>query len=242
MINISRNQNSPLALEIPEIKDYIINYINYSNDPDNYSKPKKPVSYRSSDLLEAFDRDFHSKCYLTEQKFANSWFMDIEHFIPQNEQGELIYEWSNLFPAEHYTNMIKPRSTPLGGYFDPCCENDDVENDIVYNLSVHGNDPSFTPRYANIPKAQNTCNLLNRLHNGHDYNTEKATESLRHAIHKKYIEILHKVIEYKSNPDGSQEKFQALKELKDLVSRKSSFTMLCRSIPALKFVTEDIFD
>lgn len=242
MINIERNAVAPASLNTDEIRDYINAAIQYLNDPDNLPKPEKPVPYRNSDLLEAFDRDFFSKCYLTEQKFPNSWIMDIEHFIPQNERPDLVYDWGNLFPAEHYTNMIKPRRTPVGGYLDPCDPNEDVEQEIVYCLSVYGTDPDFYPRNNMNTKAINTCNLLKRVHNGHDDNSKNGTAALRHAIHKKYIEILNKIIEYQRHQPGTQDKIQAFRELRDLLSRHSSFTMLCRSIPAVLHLNEDLFD
>jgi len=241
MINIRRN-DPPQSLNTQEIRDYIDFAVQYLKDPENIPKPDKPAAYRNSDLLEAFDRDFFSKCYLTEQKFQNSWQMDIEHFIPQNERPDLVYEWTNLFPAEHYTNMIKPRKTPNGGYLDPCDPNDDVENEIIYTLSAHGFDPDFFAKNINNNKLVNTCELLKRVHNGHNYHTRKATESLRHAIHKKYVEILNKIIEYQQYPHNSRKKNQCLRELRDYFSRQSSFTMLCRSIPALSAIKANLFD
>jgi hypothetical protein len=242
MINIERSENSPESLNTIEIRDYINSAVQHLKAPQNFPKPDKPGPYRNSDLLEAFDCDFFSKCYLTEQKFQNSWIMDIEHFVPQSERSDLVYEWNNLFPAEHYTNMIKPRITPNGGYLNPCEPNEDVEKEILYSLSVHGFDPKFTPNDSHNLKAVNTCKLLNRVHNGHNADTFKATETLRHAIHKKYVEILNKIIEFQSHPDGSQQKYQALRELQDHLSRRSSFTMLSRSIPALNLINEDLFD
>ena len=242
MINIERTAEAPKYLNAPEIKDYVDRVIQHKNDPEKFPNPPKPVSYRNNDLLEAFDRDFFSKCYLTEEKFPNSWIMDVDHFIPQSERPDLVYEWTNLFPAIHHANMTKPRKTPEGGYLNPCDPNDDVETEIIYSLSVLGFDPAFTSRHnANI-KAKNTCSLLDRVHNGHNYETKKVTETLRHAIQKKYVDILNKIIEYQASPEGSQKRFQALKELRDHVSRKSSFTMLCRSIPAINVIKEDLFD
>ena len=232
----------PKSLDTKEIRDYIDLAVRYLNNPNRFPKPDKPVSYRSSDLLKAFDRDFFSKCYLTEQMFPNSWIMDIEHFIPQSERPDLIYEWNNLFPADHNANMLKPRKTPNGGYLNPCDPNDDVENEIVYTLSAYGDVPDFIAKDKNNIKAVNTCNLLKKLHNGHDYNTRQSTKALRHAIQKKYINILKKIIEYQQYPQKSQQKFQALRELRDFLSRQSSFTMLCRSIPAVLLIREELFD
>jgi hypothetical protein len=242
MINCNREPDIPTSLNTAEIKQYIIDAVAYLADSENIPKPEKPTSYRNSDLLEAFDRVFHSKCYLTEQRFVNSYTMDIEHFVPQSERPDLVYEWTNLFPAEHYSNMIKPRKTPEGGYLNPCDTEDDVENDVLYSLSALGENPYFEAVDPTNVKAVNTANLLNRIHNGHDENTQRATKQLRHAIHKKYIEILNKICEWKDFAEGSVEKFQAKRELKDMLSRKSSYTMLCRAMPAVRRLPEDFFD
>lgn len=242
MVNVQREVAIPAALSTPEIQSYINDAIQYLLNPNGQQKPEKPASYRSSDLLEAFDRCFSSKCYLTEMKFANSWIMDIEHFVPQNERPDLVYSWTNLFPCEHYSNMIKPRITPAGGYLNPCDPNDDVEVEIRYSLSVYGEEPYFEARDGQNLKAINTANLLQRVHNGHDLNTSKGTAELRHAIHKKYIQILNKIVEWQHHPDGSDQKFQAARELKDLLSRRSSFTMLVRSIPAVRLLPPEFLD
>lgn len=241
MINIVRDPQVPNSLNSQAIKDYINDAIQYLNNPIG-KKPKKPKTYRNSDLLQAFDRDFYSKCYLTEQQCPNSWTFDIEHLIPQNERGDLVYEWTNLFPADHNANMIKPRKTPIDGYLNPCNPNENVENEIVYTLSPFGEEPRFEALNPQNQKAVNTCNLLDRVHNGHDSNTKKTMEGLRVAIQKKYIEILKKIIDWQRHPEGSQEKFQAKRDLKDLLSRKSSFTMLCRSIPAVRLLPSDFLD
>ncbi|MCL2073575.1 MAG: hypothetical protein FWH18_06630 [Marinilabiliaceae bacterium] len=242
MINIERSPEAPKYLNTQEIKDYVDRAIQFKNDRENFPIPKKPTSYRDNDLLKAFDRDFFSKCYLTEEKFPNSWIMDVDHFIPQSERPDLVYEWSNLFPAQHHANMMKPRKTPDGGYLNPCDPNDDVENEIIYSLSVRGFNPTFTARNHNNIKAKNTCSLLDRIHNGHNYDTQKLTETLRHTISKKYDIILKKINEYKGTPENSQERIQVLRELRDHLSRKSSFTMLCRSMPAVSLIKEELFD
>lgn len=194
--------------------------------------------------MEAFDRDFFSKCYLTEQKYANSWIMDIDHFIPQNERPDLVYEWANLFPVNHYANMIKPRKTPAGGYLNPSIEEDDVESDILYSFSsVYGEDPFFEPADAANQKAVNTCKLLDRLHNGHDTNTQKATINLRSVIHKRYKEIQNKIAQWRNVEKGSSEEVKIRIELKRLLSRKASFSMLMRSMVAVKvYLPADFLD
>lgn len=243
MINVTRQAESPTSLQTEEIKNYISDLANYIADPKVHAKPTQPPNYRNSDLLDAFDRCFYSKCYLTELKFTNSYSMDIEHFVGQSENALLRYEWTNLFPADHASNMMKPRTTPVGGYLNPCDPNDDVEIEILYSLSAYGETPSFDRRNAANVKALNTANLLNRIHNGHDNNTRNSTATLRHAIHTKYIEVLNKIIEWQAQADGTQLKNQYTRELKDMLSRKSSFTMLIRSMPAvILYVPADFLD
>ena len=64
MINYLRT-GEPLSLQTPEIRDFIVRAVNYLDDPTVNEKPTKPADYRNSDLLEAFDEQFFSKCYLT---------------------------------------------------------------------------------------------------------------------------------------------------------------------------------
>lgn len=243
MINFTREALIPDSLNSPEIQQYILDIQNHLLDPDGVAKPKVPGSYRNSDLLTAFNRCFYSKCYLTEQWFPNSWNMDVEHFVSQNEDPTKRYEWTNLYPAEHRANTMKPRETPIGGYLDPCNPTDDVENEIMYSLSTMGQIPNFDARENHNLKAQNTANLLKILHNGHNENTAFATAGLRHEIHKKYDHILHLIINWLKSPEGSVIKHQYERELKLQLSRKSSFTMLMRSMVAvLNNVPTDFFD
>lgn len=233
MINIDRVTESPTSLESPVIQQFINDIQAHLNDSENVPKPEVPGTYRTSDLIEAFDRCFHSKCYLTEQWFPNSWCMDVEHFISQDEDPSKRYEWSNLFPAEHRANKMKPRLTPAGGYLNPCEPDDDVESEIKYSLSAMGQTPCFKARNPANIKAVNTSSLLNRLHNGHDDNTKLATASLRYEIQKKYDHILNLMIQWLGSPDGSNIKHQYEMELKLHLSRRSSFTLLLRSMIAV---------
>ncbi|SHN40452.1 hypothetical protein SAMN05216311_11220 [Chitinophaga sp. CF418] len=232
MINVQREAAIPTALNTPEIRQYIAEIQAHIANPTVASRPTEPGSYRSSDLLQAFDRCFHSKCYLTEQKFPNSWCMDIEHFVSQSVDPAKRYEWTNLYPAEHRANKMKPRTTPAGGYLDPCDAADDVETEILYSLDTMGDNPQFTPRDTTNVKAVNTCDLLNKLHNGHNDETVHATAGLRFEIRKKYMHILDLLIKWlaSSNPVL---KHQYEMELKMHLSRKASFTMLCRAMVAV---------
>ncbi len=249
MINIERGQ-APSSLNSPAIRQYLDELLIFQNlsseEQEQTVKPSCPA-YRHSDLVEAFDRDFYSKCYLTESLFVNSYPMDIEHFKSKalNHSPELRYEWTNLYPADHNANNAKPRTEPVGGYLDPCNPEDDVETEILYSLDFGPPQKIyFGTRDASNVKAVNTSLLLSKIHNGSDYESIKKTDTLRQLVFKKKEEVLETIIEWKVAKDEKniQLIFEKESKLKTLLSRKSSFTMLIRSIPAVKISAKEFFD
>ncbi|OJW75669.1 hypothetical protein [Spirosoma sp. 48-14] len=250
MINIVRSPQAPKSLDNAGIRKYLDELEAYKNDqqlpPEQQTlkKPKCHESYRNTDLFEAFDDCFFKKCYLTEEAFFTSWAMDVEHFVPQNEKPELKYIWSNLYPASHDANMMKPRNTPDGGYLNPCEPIDDVENDLLYFFDYENDAVHFEAVDPSNKKATNTAKLLQKLHNGDSEETHRKTAELRNAIHKRFIRILELIIEWRQAREVSERhaEFEAARKLKALLSRKASFTMLMRSIKAVRDLPSEFFD
>lgn len=237
MINVIRGE-IPKSLQSPQIQEYINQVIEYQSlsveEQHKTPPPKCTIDYRSEDLFEAFDRDFFAKCYLTEKRYENSWAMDVEHFKAKAfaQHPELKYEWTNLYPADHDANMLKPRKDPEGGYLDPCAQEDDVEKEILYT-ALFGGETAFKAQDSNNLKAVNTAQLLDKIHNGSDEASKKKTATLRQLIAKKEHDILNTIIEWQG-ASGEQDKFDAETRLKKLLSRRSSFTMLMRSLKAVR--------
>jgi len=121
---------------------------------------------------------------------------------------------------------------PEGGYLDPCDENDDVEHEILYALSMDGEMPAFEARDKSNQKAVNTAKLLEPLHNGQGAEAHQNTKYLRNLIRKKYTDTLNATIEWQGI-DG-QDKFQAETELRKLLSCRGFFTSLIRPVPAVR--------
>lgn len=247
MINITRGK-SPNSLDNPDIKTYLEKVAAYNNlsedDRKTTLQPKGGISYRNSDVLEAFDRDFHSKCYLTEQKFLNSWAMDIEHFRSKafGQFPELKYEWTNLYPCSHDANMSKPRIEPIEGYLDPCNSNDDVEKEIIYTLGFNGESNFDVLNLAN-KKSINTLNLLDKIHNGSDFDSKQKTATLRYYINKKSDEVKDLIMEWLNVKGNLEDEIRASRKIKNILSRKSDFTMLLRSLSCVKkYVPNDFLD
>lgn len=250
MINIVRSPQAPQSLNNEGIKSYLDELEAYKDDQllpseqQTLAKPKCREAYRNADLFEAFDNCFLKKCYLTEQAYFTSWSMDVEHFIPQNERPDLKYEWTNLYPASHDANMMKPRNTPVGGYLDPCNPDDNVEQDLLYFLDFENDAVHFEATDAANIKAVNTANLLQKLHNGDTSETRRKTAELRNAIHKKYVKVLERINDWrKAREDNDiQAEFEAERMLKGLLPRKTSFTLLLRSTKRVKTLPPDFFD
>ncbi|WP_420147618.1 hypothetical protein [Spirosoma sp.] len=250
MINIVRSPQAPQSLNNEGIKSYLDELEAYKDDQllpseqQTLVKPKCHEAYRNADLFEAFDNCFLKKCYLTEQAYFTSWSMDVEHFIPQNERPDLKYEWTNLYPASHEANMMKPRSTPAGGYLDPCNPDDNVEQDLLYFLDFENDAVHFEATDGANIKAVNTANLLQKLHNGYTSETRRKTAELRNAIHKRYVKILELVIKWQKAREAGdvQTKFETERVLKAHLSRRAAFTMIMRSLEAVKDLPTEFFD
>ncbi len=234
MIRITRPA-APASLTTPATQTYLAACAAYAADP-TLPKPPKPAGYRSSDLLLAFDTHFYAKCYLTEQRFASAWEMDVDHFEPAHHAPARVFDWTNLFPAAHKANMLRPRSWPPGGLLDPCA--DDVESDIIYTLAAMGETPGFRALDSANQRAVNTANLLDVLHNGraNDAESHRNTHELRRLIERRYKEVLLAWGHYREAcAEGDPlDVAQTEAELKALLSRRASFTMLLRSLPFVR--------
>ncbi len=172
--------------------------------------------------------------------------MDVEHFRAKafDQYPDLKYEWSNLYPADHDANMFKPQKDPIGGYLDPCEESDNVEKEIKYSIAYLGEVHFEAKNNTNI-KAVNTANLLEKIHNGFDYDSIQKTKNLRDLIDKRRNDILELIADWlgAEKANDIQKEFDLRKKLQKYLSRKSSFTMLMRSMSAVRqHIPDDLLD
>lgn len=202
---------------------------------------ENPTKYRTSEILKAFDEDFFGKCYLTEYKApANSSEFEVDHFETQKDALHLKFEWTNLFPIKESVNKIKPKNTPIGGYLNPCDEIDDVETEIVYHYSAIDAEIIFEVKDLNKLKALNTVGLLDIIHNGRKgiELSEMRVKNLQAFINEKAVIINNLIGDWVKNKSDYE-----LKKIAFLLSRKSAFTMLLRSMSTVKkYVPIDFLD
>lgn len=241
MISVTRPATPPVSLAQTRVQAFITQLAAHKADPVNNPKPTRPAGYRNADLLEVFDTHFYAKCYLTEQKFASSWEMDVDHLEPVAKNPARVLDWPNLYPAAHKANIMRGDYFPTGGLLDPCV--DAVESDLLYTLVEQGEKPGFHAADPFNSKAVNTAHLLNIVHNGRPGSPDsyKSTSNLRYLIERKYKTVLETWGEYGHAADR-QSKLEAEEKLRVLLSRRSSFTMLMRSLPFIRKTVSHLFD
>lgn len=241
----------PASLTTPEMQQYVADCAAYVAacatvpDPTTVPKPTKPGSYRTSDVLAAFDTHFFSKCYLTEQWHGSSYEMDVDHFVPVNQNPALKFDWNNLFPATHKANMMRPRQWPVGGLLDPC--RDQIATRLLATIGPNGRDPRFEAAEATDTAAVNTASLLNLLHNGQpgDEASLLNTKHLRVTIREQYDRVLHAILAFQraEKVGSSQQLAIARRALRGLLSRQAPFTQLLRAMYAVQeFVPAELLD
>jgi hypothetical protein len=189
-------------------------------------------SWRGKDVLQALFEDFREKCYLTERKFDDPEEMEIDHFVTRNENEALHYEWTNLYPIHEKANKKRPKTTPVGGFLNPCSQTDNVEEDVEYRVEIGGG-TLFKPRDLANQKAVNTAQLLTHIH-----------QDLKGAIRKKHHEVVNAIAEWRTAvaTGRTADEYEEELLLRTLLSRDSSFTMLMRSMPVVKDLPPDFLD
>ena len=206
-------------------------------DRNSVDAPKIVDKYDTIEVRKALQTLFMGKCYLCENFSPNSF--KIDHFIPQNEDKDKILDWNNLFLSCDDCNSMRPRKIPANGWLNPCNPEDDVEKDIKYKVEKVTHKPIFIAS-KDEQKIKNTIHLLERLHYGHDPKTVFRTSSLREAIKDRAIELKDAMLDYFKKDDFEEKQLQQ-KTIKNVVSKRSPFTMLMRSV-ALEYGFSDLFD
>jgi len=115
---------------------------------------------------------------------------------------------------------------------------------ILYFLDYENDAVHFEAADSTNVKAINTVALLQKLHNGDTSETRRKTAELRNAIHKRYVRILELIDDWRESREANnaQTTFEAERKLRAFLSRRASFTMIMRSIKAVKRLPPEFFD
>ncbi|MEN8218729.1 MAG: HNH endonuclease [Pseudomonadota bacterium] len=208
-------------------------------DRNQVTVPSIGKNYRTPEILKALGKIFYNKCYLCEIKKNHPDNFEIDHLIPVSENEALKYEWHNLYLCCTECNGYK--SDEFINILDPC--QDDVEIDIIYELMPIDHQPRFYSSNPQNKTINNTVTLLEKVHNGDDVKSINKTASLRNAIDRRAKQLMQAMLNFfraKAKEDELA-KQKSLREIKEIVSRYSPYTMLMRSL-AKEYHFEDLFD
>ena len=182
------------------------------------------------ELYEVLGKIFLNKCYLCETYEPNPTCFEIEHFIPHKGDLKLKYQWENIYlacgePCNSYKGTILD-------LLDPCNPAHDVERSIIYEVTPVEHEPHFYALEEQNPTIVNTCNLLENIHNGHHEKSKGKTSSLRNAIKRRVTELKNEMLAHYRAKESSKsvDRQRAEQRIRKIVSRKSPYTMLMRSI------------
>lgn len=202
MIYLKKTETAPVSLAVERLK--------------------ASGSYREKDVLDQLETDFHNKCYICEAKDLTC--INIEHFIPHENDIELKFDWENLFWSCAHCN-----NTKLAKYNNllNCTKSSDNVDDSIRYVYFPYRDLLVEALNPNDEKAVQTAKLIEDIYNGVTDLKRIEAVSLNKHIHKAMWELFDLIDEYEEVIDEDDKQLLKIK-LKRCLSRASSFTAIKR--------------
>lgn len=197
------------------------------------SKPTEWVTkdYKDPVVVRQLRIDFHGKCYICEQKhFPN---LNVEHFIPHNDNEELKLDWNNLYYACSRCNAIKNK------YYNDmlnCCDSNHLVEEwikVYYrmpdeDIQVINSCPIESQYYE---KANTSQELIARCFNNENSGVQEISkEDLREKIIDVHSDFLNLRREFFKNLDNwlDDEKIDAVNKIKHRLKPHYPFSAILR--------------
>lgn len=188
----------------------------------------KMAKYDGSDVHEALQQCFFGKCYICENK--DPLDINIEHFIPKDEDKGRAYDWDNLYLSCGRCNNIK-----LAKHNEllDCC------NEVVWDRIKLL--PGFSPKAKKVTvkplfddvKTVTTALLLEKVYNSdHTINKRLTSAALRTQITKTTQKLMKNIIEYYEDDTPDERKNYLLEKIKVMIRRDAKFSAFNRWIVA----------
>lgn len=197
----------------------------------NKEKAKKSGTYLIESVINKVKEDFFNKCYLCESKKPAN--INIEHFIPHENNKELKFDWNNLYWSCGHCNNIKSNrynsKKPNSEILDCTKKKDEVETSLVYYVDPFPkSEVKITPLRNGI-KVQNTVQLLKEIYGGTTYLKTTEAVNLKDQLIKEIFDFTGLLHLY-CNAHEEERKEDIKKLIKDRLSIKSDFAAFKRWI------------
>jgi uncharacterized protein (TIGR02646 family) len=218
MVNFTKTTEVPLSLAIEKLKG-----LNAEGKPKGY--------YRGEDVLQQLKTDFKNKCYLCEAKELTS--INVEHFIPHQNNIDLYFDWNNLYWSCVHCNNIKSdiyNTKPENMLLDCLNANHQVCEAIHYQV-VRGfpnEEFAFTALRVAAENPQiviTTAEFLDKVYNGHTDLKKIEGENMRKKVMTELNNFVDALTNYHTE---TEDKDIYLLKIQRHLNKNSAFTAFKR--------------
>ena len=190
-------------------------------------KIKSSGKCNTTEVVEALQEIFHSKCYLCENKNSTEW--EVEHLIPHGGNSDLKFDWENLFWSCGHCNHIK------GDKFTPILDCTKVAVDEIISfrkVGYFGKEETLNfekvADYPDSAEIQMTCDLLQRIYYGKSSQEQVGAKMLRHEVRTELSEFKNFVRSY--NEATGEDKQDLFVTIRNRLKSNSKFAAFKRWI------------
>ncbi len=203
MINITKSTEAPPNLSLEKLKP-------------------KSTNYRCEGVLEQLKADFHNKCYLCEEYAPSS--INIEHFVPHENNRDLMFDWQNLFFACSHCNNTK--LAQFKNILNCCDKNHMILDWIKFEIKPYPKEKVKITALLDNEIVINTVNLLMLIYNGKQTENKIAeSENIREKLVgevAEFGELLRKYFFDLGISEDEKEHYRS--KIRKMLSIKSPFT------------------
>jgi len=182
--------------------------------------------YDSPDVHEALQACFFEKCYICETK--NPMDINIEHFIPKDEDKDKEFDWDNLYLACSRCNNIK--ITSFNNLLDCCTQKVWDRIKLLPGFSFKPKAVTIEALYDDTKTIQ-TAELLKRVYNSdHTISKRLTSAALRSQITRTTQKLIASMNEYHEVDTPDQQKLLLIEKMKMMIKKSSAYSAFCRWI------------
>jgi HNH endonuclease len=188
-------------------------------------KKKASGNYNCGDVLQRLQIDFKNKCYICEFKETPS--INIEHFVPHQQNIDLKFDWNNLFFACGHCN-----NTKLAGFDNilNCTQTIEVETSIKYLMKPYPKEQVVIQALTDEERTIQTSRLLEKVYNGHITNKIMEAANLRSHLLREIRNFQDLLCDYVDDTFDFDDKANIRTKIIRAISDSSSFTAFKRWI------------
>lgn len=196
--------------------------------PESLAAERNKVSgsYRSADVLDRLKEDFKNKCYICEFKEPTN--INVEHFIPWEQDVDLKFDWNNLFWSCGHCNNTK--LAVFTGILNCTVAEDNVETALRYKFRPLPFEKVIIEVLNPSEKADKTRGLLLAVYNGTTPLKTIESANLRNQLLEEIWKFQEFLREYFSDTNTPEDREYFLIKIRGHLSRGSNFTAFKRWI------------